>query len=240
MNEQALRDKLPIGSHEKIIKVIRHHWFAYVSVYIGSALRILLILSVVPIIGVYHNDLQLSASAAGVIAAGGGMFAVIVGLFSLIPAWLKKQEYLVLTEEALMQVNKPSIFTNKVSQLNLVHVSDVTVNQDAIGSLLGYGKLVIETPGEQDNYIFSMVNDPRGVSKAIVEAHENYAAALESGQIQTTLGSRPPVNGTAWRPEPPLSTDARQYQPVQPPHDSKAAASALGHIASEEAETEDQ
>lgn len=237
MNEQALRDKLPIGNNEKILKVIRHHWFAYVSVYIGSALLIVLIFAVLGLINAYHNDLQISGAAVGALTAGGGVFAIIVGLFSLIPAWLKKQEYLVLTEEALMQVNKPSLFTSKVSQLNLVHVSDVTVNQDVVGSMLGYGRLVIETPGEQDNYIFTMVDDPRGVSKAIVEAHENYAAALESGQIQTTLGQRPPVPGNAWRPEPPAPV--MQPQTTHATHDPKAAASTLGHIASEEAETED-
>jgi hypothetical protein len=236
MNEESLRKRLPIGSHEKILKTVRHHWFAYVSVYIGTAFIIAVIFAVIAIINLNKNDLQISGAMSSAITFVGLIFAVIVGLFSLIPAWLKKQEYMVLTEEAIMQANKPSLFTNKVSQLNLVHISDVTVNQDTLGTLLGYGKIVIETPGEQDNYIFTVIPDPRGVAKAIIEAHENYAAALESGQIQTTLGQRPPVVGSAWRPDPPVQPQVQQSQAPVQNNDHSQAKSALGHIASEEAE----
>jgi hypothetical protein len=123
---------------------------------------------------------------------------------------------LILTEESLMQYNKPTIFTSKVSQLNLQHVADVTVKQDAIGSMLGYGHIAVETPGEQDNYEFNVLAQPNIIAKAIVEAHENYAAALESGQIQTTLGRRAPVPGNAWRSEPPVANPAPETPSVEP------------------------
>ena len=112
----------------------------------------------------------------------------VVAAFSFIPVWIRKQETLVLTEEALLQIKKPSLFASKVSQLNLQHVADVTVRQDTIGSMFGFAHLTIETPGEQDNYEFSVVGGAREYAKKIIEAHENYAAALESGRIHSTLG----------------------------------------------------
>lgn len=218
MNEEQLHKKLPIGQNEKIIKVIRHHWFAYVSIYLGAGLIGVIILAGIIFAIVSQSSLGLNDSAINIITIAGIALIVLIGLFSMIPAWIKKQEVLVLTEEALLQIEKPSIFANKTSQLNLQHIADVTVSQDTIGSMLGFGNLVIETPGEQNNYDFSMVASPREAAKAIIEAHENYAAALESGQIQTTLGQRQPMSGTAWRSEAPQWPvgDDKASQPLPP------------------------
>lgn len=215
MNEEQLRAKLPIGQHEKILLVTKHHWFAYLSVTLGAGGICAVLFGALAMTAANRQSLGISASAMSAIAAGGLMLIAVITLASLIPVWLKQQEYLVLTEEALMQVNKPTIFTSKVSQLNLQHIADVTVKADAMGSMLGYGHIAVETPGEQDNYEFNIVAEPNKVAKAIVEAHENYAAALESGQIQTTLGQRPPVPGTAWRAEPPMPPQGSSV-PQQP------------------------
>lgn len=218
MNEQALREKLPIGQHEKILLMTRHHWFAYVSIMLTSGLICALLVGVLVAIVFERDTLGISNGVLNAVVMIGLCVIAFIALFSLIPVWLKKQEVLILTEESLMQYNKPTLFASKVSQLNLRHIADVTVKQDVVGSALGYGHIAIETPGEQDNYEFNVVANPNAVAKAIVEAHENYSAALESGQIQTTLGERPMVPGTAWRPEAPVaSTDAEPPQPSPGP-----------------------
>jgi hypothetical protein len=214
MNEEKLHKLLPIGDNEKILTVVKHHWFAFISVYVGAGFICLIILAAIILIGFAKNELGISDSAMGAIIAVGLVTMLGVAVFSLIPVWIKKEEMLVLTEEALLQIKKPSLFASKVSQLNLQHIADVTVDQDTIGTLFGFAHLTIETPGEQDNYKFSVVGDAREKAKAIIEAHENYAAALESGQIQTTLGARPPTPGSAWRdsPQPPTP----QSNPMTP------------------------
>ncbi len=202
MNEEKLHEKLPIGQNEKILKVIRHHWFAYVGIYCATGVICLLIVAAIIFVTTLQSSLGLSNKGVIGIVILGIASIILVLLFSMIPVWMKKQELLVLTQEALLQLEKPSVFASKVSQLNLVHLADVTVHQNAFGSLFNFGKITVETPGEQDNYEFTVVADPRTVAKAIIEAHENYAAALESGQIKTTLGERPPMPGTAWREAP--------------------------------------
>lgn len=204
--------------------VAKHHWFAYLSVTLGAGGICAILFGALALTALNRESLGLSQGTMSAIAAGGLLMIICIGLASLIPVWLKQQEYVVLTEEALMQVNKPTIFASKVSQLNLQHVADVTVKSDMIGSMLGYGHITVETPGEQDNYEFNIVAEPNKLAKAIVEAHENYAAALESGQIQTTLGQRPPVPGTAWRPEPPMPNAPTTDQSTQAPVDQAADA----------------
>lgn len=210
MNEQTLRSKLPIGQNEKILAIVKHHWFAYLSITLGAGLICSVLFGSLIVLILDQESLGISGQVMSGVVVAGVALIVFIGLFSLVPIWLKQQEMLILTEESLMQYNKPTIFTSKVSQLNLQHIADVTVKQDVIGSMLGYGHIAVETPGEQDNYEFNVVAQPNVVAKSIVEAHENYAAALESGQIQTTLGRRPPVPGTAWRPEPPIAPETVQ------------------------------
>lgn len=214
MNEEKLRRLLPIGENEKILAKIDHHWFAYVSVYIGAGFVCLLVLAIIVLTNLTKASLNLSNAAVGIVSGLGIIFMAGVAAFSLIPVWIKKQEILVLTEESLIQIKKPSLFSNKVSQLNLQHLADVSVRQNALGTVLGFANLSIETPGEQDNYEFYVVGDATSKAKAIIEAHENYVAALESGQIQTTLGSRPPVPGVAWRAEPQMPPAQNQPQPA--------------------------
>ena len=55
------------------------------------------------------------------------------------------------------------------------------------GTIFGYGTVTIETPGEQENYHFRATNKSDEAVATIVEAHENFSAALESGRLPTTL-----------------------------------------------------
>lgn len=240
MNEEALRKQLPIGDNEKILATIRHHWFAYVSVFVGAGFMCLLVIGLIIAVGVGGSDLGLPSGSMSIATGLGFLAIVIIIAFSFIPVWIKKQEMLVLTEEALLQIKKPSIFASKVSQLNLQHIADVTVNQDTIGTMFGFAHLTIETPGEQDNYEFPVVANARDQAKAIIEAHENYAAALESGQIQTTLGQRPPVPGAAWRDTPPQPQSQQVGIPPVPQTNSQSTDDYVNQTAQQQSQPDSE
>jgi len=214
MNETQIRKRLPISDNERIITVFRHHWFAYGSVYIfGGFVIIVLIVCSIILGSLAKNSLGLSASAATAIMIIGPIVSLLILPFLFIPIYLLQNEAIVLTEEAILELKKPSIFTNKTSQVNLAHIMDVSVSQDPLGTLLGYGHITIETPGDEDDYEFDKIPLPQQSAKRIIEAHENYSAALESGQIKSTLGQRSPMEGTAWRPENELNQPAPTQQP---------------------------
>jgi uncharacterized membrane protein YdbT with pleckstrin-like domain len=126
------------------------------------------------------------------ILAGASFFSLLLILGAGVPTYLRSQEQLVLTEEALLQVLQPTLFSSKVDQLSLQHVTDVSVHQDFFGTMLGYGQITIETPGEQNNYKFFAVASPQEAARAISAAHENFDAALQSGRLHTSLGTSMP------------------------------------------------
>lgn len=126
------------------------------------------------------------------ILAGASLFGLLVILAGMIPAYLRSKEQLVLTDEALLRVLQPSLFSSKVDQLGLQHLADVSVKQDFFGTMFGFGHVLIETPGEQEtNYDFYWVPKPRDVARQISEVHENFDAALQGGRLESTLGTAP-------------------------------------------------
>lgn len=118
-------------------------------------------------------------------------------LFAFIPTWLKSQERLILTEESILQVLQPGVFANKVSQLGLQHVNDVSVRQGFFGNIFNFGMVTIETPGEQQNYVFPMVKNAQLAAREIIEAHESYDAALQSGRVPSNYGDIAAVSAKA-------------------------------------------
>lgn len=184
--DKMYHQRLPMGSDEKTIAIYRHHWFAYVSI-------LFVVLCVITILLGSAAALVSQGGAGGLgqykdtVVAGTVLLSVIILLFALIPVWLRSQERLVLSDDSLYQLLQPSLFAGKVSQLNLAHLADVTVRQNFFGTIFGYAQLTIETPGEQDNFEYTMLGNAHEAAREILEVHENYIAALESGRLPTTF-----------------------------------------------------
>lgn len=126
------------------------------------------------------------------------------------------QDQLVLTNESVLQTLQTSLFSDKVSQLSLQHVTDVTVRAGFWGNLIGYGNLTIETPGEQDNFEYGMLPDANVAAREISEAHENFIALLESGQMHPDKPNPNETPGMAWPQStaaaPTITVDPVEYQ----------------------------
>jgi hypothetical protein len=164
---QSLHKKLPIDADEKILAIYKHHWFAYVSSWFIS---VILVISIIGLATLLTSDSSSPSYAyRGVILAGAGFFCLLILLGGLLPAYLRSQEQLVLTEEALLQIL-----------------------QDFFGTMFGFGKITIETPGEQNNYHFFAIPSPHEAARAISAAHENFDAALQGGRLHSNLTNQMP------------------------------------------------
>ncbi len=204
-SDKFLHSKLPIDEDEKILAVYKHHWFAYVSSWLIGAIIVVIIMGLAVIFTSMGGDNSVLTERRGQVLTIAGAFSVFVMLGAFVPVYLRSQEQVVLTEEALLQVLQPSLFASKIDQLSLQHITDVSVKQDFFGTLLGYGHITIETPGEQDNYQFSSLPNPHASAREIIRAHENFDAALQAGLMPSTLG-------TPAATQQPPQIDPQQYQ----------------------------
>ena len=211
--DQQCHQMLPIDSDEKVLAIYRHHGFVYVAPIVAGGLVIGVLMGLSTLLTKldFSGTPIVTAEYQKYVFGVAGVLSILTAIFTLIPIWLRSKEYIVLTDEAVLQVLQPALFANKVSQTSLEGVSDVSVRQDFLGTMLGYGKLSIETPGEQDNYEYTYLPQPRDAAREIIEAHEDFSAALQSGRLPTTLGSASngAINAT---PATAMSVNAAEYQ----------------------------
>lgn len=207
--DKYCHELLPIDRDEKVLGLYRHHVFAYILPLLIAAFVIAILIGLTLLM-----TRSLGAGTEAIIAPKyqsfayqiTGFMSVLIIVFAYIPVYLRVQERLVLTNESIFQVLQPSLFSNKISQVGLDHIADVTIHQDLIGNLLGYGSITIETPGEQNNYVYQYLAHPRRAAREIIEAQEDFSAALQGGYLPTTMAA----NNTA-APQP-ITVDPAQYQ----------------------------
>lgn len=205
--ERFLHQRLPIDEDEKILGIFRHHWFIYVlSWATGLAIAVLVVGVAVALTLVGEGTVFEERSSLVMSAATA--FALLIVAGSFVPVYLRAQEQLVLTEESLLQVLQPSLFSSKIDQLSLQHIADVSVKQDFLGSIFGYGHLTVETPGEQNNFHFFVIARPDQAARSIMSAHEDYIAALEGGYMPSGLADK----HIAAQRRTPDSIDPEQYK----------------------------
>lgn len=186
--EEFLHFKLPIDKDEVIIGVYRHHPIAYIMPLLLGLFMVLVIAGLAYAMTsatLFGTEPIVSPTYQQYVMLGVGGLSVLILLFAYIPAWIKMQDQLVLTDESLLQLLQTSLFSDKVSQLSLQHVADVTVRSGFWGNVFGYGHITVETPGEQDNYEYDFLPNAGEVAREVSEAHENFISALESGRMHT-------------------------------------------------------
>lgn len=102
------------------------------------------------------------------------IYLILVGLIAVLALWVWWENRLVLTNKHVVQYTRLGIFNHSISQLNLTNVQDVTYSQRGVlANLLDYGDVVVETAGEQVNFVFRYVPDPEPIASQIVQAHEH-------------------------------------------------------------------
>lgn len=181
--DQRLHHKLPIDHDETILAVFRHHWFIYLkSSAMGIAIAVIIMAIAITLTSLGGNSDV--TKYQNEILAGAAVFSILVLLGSYVPVYLRSQEQIVLTDESLLQVVQPSLFASRVDQLGLQRMDNVSVQQGFLGTILGFGHITIETPGEQDNYEFKILANPHEAAREISSQHEKYVAALEGGNRQ--------------------------------------------------------
>lgn len=165
-------DLIEFDPDEELLLEIRKHWFGLVLVVLAGAFvgAAILLFSVLLASGNLGFGLDSVGPILGLI---GFVFMIIILVMTAIFAQLYLSNVVFVTNEKIAQVLYVTLFHRKISQLNIGDVQDVTVTQRGFfPHIFGYGTLVIETAGEQQNYTFSFVPNPYSAAKTIISAHE--------------------------------------------------------------------
>lgn len=173
----------PKGSIEQInadeIKIfsIKHHKIGIILLFtqvLGGLLIGFILIGI--LLPDFTKTIGIDKSTTGLLA-GIIMFilSALTAGFLAIAAYIDRKNELILTNVNITLVNQIGLFNRKVSELTMSSVEDVTVQKSGVlQSILNYGTLVIETAGEQNNFIFKYTYNPDSYAKAIQDSKARY------------------------------------------------------------------
>jgi hypothetical protein len=186
-----------VNPSETLVLDVRRHPFGLVMLVVETVIAlagaVALILFLLP------SLLDQTASKKSAIIASLSFFALIVvvlgALFLLAAAYIYKANRLICTNLSVTQVNQMGLFNQKVSEIAMSNVEDVTsLKQGIFPTMFNYGTIKVETAGEQNNFIFPYCPDSDSVAKAVLDAREKFITRRNQA---TTPAAQPPQPPTA-------------------------------------------
>lgn len=172
--------------HETLLADVRRHWLGrFFIIFGGSALAILML--VVPLILpslARSIDFTVTPQLQLMVALVFIVISVLMVAGMLISLWVYNQSRMLITDQNVIEVKQISLFSKKISHLNMINVEDVTVIKKGIlQTFFDYGTMTTQTAGEQENFIFLNTPTPDLYRRIVINAHEEAINTL--GKIGT-------------------------------------------------------
>jgi hypothetical protein len=180
-NEQGL-DRLKrtysLGEREKVVDVIHKH-----PMYLVLMFTVMIFAYVLVLLATYflspallNNDPEAVYRTTSFVAL---LMAVLMGLVFVVATFLYWQTKIIISSENLIQILQKDLLHSQTSRLALTDIEDVTAEQQGLlATLFGYGNLVVQTAGEQANFIFSFCPNPNRIAKELIDAKDDLTSGV--------------------------------------------------------------
>jgi hypothetical protein len=168
-----LKKFLPgLGKKERVFMVVRQHW---VVPGMKIAFWLLLLAAIFIIDGLLKANfptlaLGLTAQILEIIRV---LFLMLAALGLLVVWTMYYLNAQVITNERIIDVNQKSLLHHETSEFHFDRFQDVTTEiKGLFANLFDYGNVLVQTAGEEDNFIFNHVAEPHRIAKIILEVYE--------------------------------------------------------------------
>jgi uncharacterized membrane protein YdbT with pleckstrin-like domain len=159
-----------LGDREKIIMVAHQHWFILMSAILLEIVIILIIIALTIIAGAYLPEFALLIGAIGTIL----LLLPISTMVRDIMDWMNRQ--FIITNRRVIQIS--GILNKNVTDSSLGKVTDVKMEQSALGRLFDYGNIEILTASELGANFFRRIEEPIRFKTEMLNAKER----IEQGE----------------------------------------------------------
>ncbi len=142
---------------EKIVKIVRRHWFNILQQYFIVFFFILLLIIGLQVLPLYL-DFEENETIFLFI---GSTFAIIIWLYSFI-VWIDYYfDVWIITDTRIVNIEQKALFVRSVSELKFAKIQDIhTEVRGLIPTILNYGDVYIQTAGTKERFRFHKVPDP--------------------------------------------------------------------------------
>ncbi len=142
---------------EKIIKIVRRHWFNILQQYFVIFLFIALLIVGMQVLPLYL-DFEENKTIFWFV---GSTFSVIIWLYAFI-VWIDYYfDVWIITDARIVNIEQKALFVRSVSELKFAKIQDIhTEVTGLIPTILNYGDVYIQTAGTKERFLFRKVPDP--------------------------------------------------------------------------------
>jgi hypothetical protein len=160
--------------HERVVAIVRHHWWVLLSQVGMLAIFFLLPFFLIPLV-------YAVAAQGGAPALSGGAVLFFSSAWTLIIWHLMFARWTdyyydvwIITNWRVIDIDQRGFFRRNVATLlTLDHIEDIETSVDGvIGSLLNFGHVQVQTAGAEREFNIDDVPNPPGVENLIREAQE--------------------------------------------------------------------
>lgn len=168
---------------EKIVAVVRHHWFVFFRTVIGLLLLFFIPFLVMPIVLAY-----VAQGGTSIPTGLGFFFAAFWSLFLWHLLFARWTDYYfdiwVVTSERIVDIDQKGFFKRNVATLvNYDRVEDVQFELNGIfGNILNFGHVQVQTAAAEREFIMEEVANPQKLERLIHQAVSDNEARRHANQ----------------------------------------------------------
>ena len=154
--------------------VVRQHWIVPA---VRAVFWILLIIAVLFLEGVLKANLSYFEDGlpAQIISIIQSMFLMLASLGLLMVWTMYYLNTQVITNERIIDVNQKSLLHHETSEFHFDRMQDVTTEINGLwANLFNFGNVLVQTAGEEENFVFNQVADPHRIAKIVLELYEKH------------------------------------------------------------------
>lgn len=166
---------------ETVVRIVHRHIINLVPV-IAAAVIVLAALAAASV-GVAANTAAVAKVVnPSAVQSGILVLTALIVLIVIVAYLIYRQNRIILTSQNLCQITQYGLFGRTLAKLNLNDVQDVTGRRVGVfATIFNYGDLVVETAGEQENFVFTQAPDPTGLAAIINQTYREFCEATKPG-----------------------------------------------------------
>lgn len=163
-----------LDPNERVLRKVNRHWVDLLPVAVSTSVLLIIVVVGATAYGMYGN--QLPAFPPALVVMVLFLILIIALLIFAVGIFVYRQNYLVLTNLHLIQVEQKGLFNRAVAQLSLARVQDVTGRRSGmLATLLNFGNVEVQSAGEKDKFTFRNAPAPQQLADQCLEAHEAFS-----------------------------------------------------------------
>jgi membrane protein YdbS with pleckstrin-like domain len=158
--------------HERIVAVVRHHWFVFFRQIFGILILFLIPFFFIPIIWASLAQTGAPGISGGVVLFFGSLWTLILWNF-LFARWTDYYyDIWVITNWRIVDIDQRGLFRrNTATLLTLDHIQDVEAQLEGVfANVLNFGHVQVQTAATQREFSMDDVANPNRVVEIIREA----------------------------------------------------------------------